>query len=172
MQLRLLISWVCVREFPGGLVVRTLLWPQFDPWSGNKDHTLSCCTLCPKIKNKKRSSRHGAAEINVTRNHEVAGSIPDLAQWVEDLALLWLWCRPAATTSSLLLAWEPPYAAGAALKQTKKEKLAKWDWPNHKSPLKIGVEVRDSRTQKFKAWEGFKTPLLALKMEWTIQQGR
>ena len=27
-----------------------------------------------------------------------------------DLALLWLWCRPAATALILPLAWEPPYA--------------------------------------------------------------
>ena len=33
------------------------------------------------------SSHHGSAEMNPTRNHEV-GSIPGLAQWVKDLALL------------------------------------------------------------------------------------
>ena len=34
------------------------------------------------------SSRHGAAETNLTRNHEVVGSIPGLTQWVKDLVLL------------------------------------------------------------------------------------
>ena len=37
-------------------------------------------------------------------------------------ALLWLWRRPAATALIQPLAWEPPYATGAALKRQKKTK--------------------------------------------------
>ena len=67
---------------------------------------------------------------NPTRNHEISGSIPALAQWVKgsgiavscgvgcrrgsDPTLLWLWRRPVATAPIRPLAWEPPYAAGAA----------------------------------------------------------
>ena len=32
------------------------------------------------------SSYHGTAEMNLTRNHKVSGSIPGITQWVADLA--------------------------------------------------------------------------------------
>ena len=71
--------------------------------------------------------------MNLIRNHEVAGWIPDLVQWVKDpelqLAvvqvadvdptLLWLWRRLAATDPIRLLAWESPCATGAAPEKTK-----------------------------------------------------
>ena len=80
-----------------------------------------------------RSSCHGGVETNPTRNLEVAGSISGLAQWLRiiatscgvgcrrglDLALLGLWCRPEATAPIRPLAWEPRYAAGAALEKAK-----------------------------------------------------
>ena len=36
----------------------------------------------------RRSSHHGAAEMNPTRNHEFMGSIPGLDQWGKDSVLL------------------------------------------------------------------------------------
>ena len=80
---------------------------------------------------KNWSSHRGAAEMNLTGNHEVLGLIPGLAQWVKesniavscgvghrpgsDLVLLWLCHSPAATALIRPLAWEPPYAVGVAL---------------------------------------------------------
>ena len=53
------------------------------------------------------------------------GSIPGLAQWVIDLALLWLWCRLAAAAPVQPPDWELPCAAGVALKKVKKKKKKK-----------------------------------------------
>ena len=64
---------------------------------------------------------------NPTRNHEVASLIPGLAQWVKDPAWLWLWHRPVAIAPIRPLAWEPPYATGAALKDKKTKKKKKFN---------------------------------------------
>ena len=66
-----------------------------------------------------------AAETNPTRNHEIADSIPGLAQWINDLAFP-LSCGvglrqrlgfggPAAVAQIRPLVWEPPYAACAVI---------------------------------------------------------
>jgi len=47
-------------------------------------------------------------------------------RWGSDPMSLWLWCRVVATASIGPLAWEPPYAAGAALKCKNKKFMAKY----------------------------------------------
>ena len=75
--------------------------------------------------------------MNPTRNQEVVGSIPWPHSVGEGSSIamscgvgrrhgldpVLLWCRSAAVAPNGPLAWEPPYAAGAALKnkQTKKD---------------------------------------------------
>ena len=86
------------------------------------------------------SSRHGTVEMNLTRNHEVAGSIPDLGQQIKDLAAcgigcrcssdpVLLWYRPAAVVLIQPLAWEPPYAMGEALRRKEKSQQQKTSLP-------------------------------------------
>ena len=81
------------------------------------------------------SSHHSLAERNLTSVRTQV--IPGLDQWVKDpelpwavghrcgsdLVLLWLWHRPVVLAQIRCLAWEPPYAVGAALKLKKKKFL-------------------------------------------------
>ena len=46
-------------------------------------------------------------------------------RYSSDPTLQWLWCRLAASAPIQPLAWEPPYAPGAALKKTKDKKKKK-----------------------------------------------
>ena len=52
-----------------------------------------------------------------------------------DPTLLWLWCRPVSTGPIQPLAWEPPYASGAALENAKRQK-------KKKKKKRLGTEKR------------------------------
>ena len=58
------------------------------------------------------------------------------------VAVLWLWCWPATTAPFRPLAWEPPYATGAALKKKrpkkKKQKPVFFIWNLHSFSLLSG----------------------------------
>ena len=90
---------------------------------------------------------------NLTRNREVAGSIPGLAvncgvgrRHGLDPELLWLWCRLVATAPTRPLAWEPPYTSGAALEKGKRQK--------QKTNKKTSVMKNDKfkKIQSLKSW--------------------
>ena len=61
-----------------------------------------------------------------------------------DLALLWLWCRPAATALSSPLAWELSYAEGSALKTKTK--------PNEQTNKKNPDQSTTTHDESHKKW--------------------
>ena len=96
--------------------------------------------------------------MNLTRNHEVSGSIPGLSQWVKDLVscgvgcrhgsdlvLLWLQCRPAAEAPIRILAREPPCAMGAAQEMEKRQKKNNTSW-------RLEAPVSPGFRQIFQIW--------------------
>ena len=66
---------------------------------------------------------------NLTKNHEVASSIPGVAVSCGvgsrrglDPMLLWLWCRLVVTAPIRPIVWEPPHATGVAQETAKRQK--------------------------------------------------
>ena len=127
------------------------------PWREQSVMTgeCDCCFRCEdsnatiqrtlKIKETLEFPYHGTKEMNLTRNHEIVGLIPGLAQWVKDLGnpwagvvcrhssdltLLWLWCRLAALAQIGPLAWEPPLPRVHPSKDKTKQNqtLTEWKW--------------------------------------------
>ena len=115
---------------------------------GLKQHTFILLqSLRSEVSNEVRRMKSGvpvqlpgSVVMNPSSIHEDAGLIP--GPWSvglrirccccgihgrgsSDLALLWLWCRLAATVLMGPLAWELPYAAGAVPKRFKKRKKEK-----------------------------------------------
>ena len=60
-----------------------------------------------------------------------------------DLVLLWLWRRPAATAPIRPLAWEPPYATGAAPQRQK----AKTNKQTKKKPPRLQTKPQNYSNQ-------------------------
>jgi len=97
------------------------MWLRCRPAAAAQIHPLACerpyaaDVALKREKRKEIKSTPGVPVLaqwlaNLTRNHEVAGLVPALAQWVNvavscgvgcrlslDPALLWLWRRPGAT---------------------------------------------------------------------------
>ena len=71
-----------------------------------------------------------------------------------NLALLWLWSRPAAVAPIQPLAWEPPCAVGAALKKTGKKKSDQLAPARLEETLGCREERRDEKEEEKKGSGG------------------
>ena len=82
---------------------------------------------------------------------------------------LWLWCRPAAAGPILPLAWELPYAAGAALKRPKRKRKERKK-KSFSSPLSLPQNLMFLLLSVSDAW----CPMLVLHEsargeQWSLQ---
>ena len=75
-----------------------------------------------KKRKKERSSHHGSVEINLTSIHEDQDWSLALLSGLGIRCFGELWYRLAAVAPIIPLAWETPYAMGAALKRQKRKK--------------------------------------------------
>ena len=150
-------SMVCGPEtsaLPGNWLVIQKLKPYSRPHElDSAFNSIPMWTVCTLINEKHWSSCRGLAETNLTKSMRTQvqslGLLSGLRIWCchscggchrcgSDPALLWLWCRLAATNLIPSLAWEAPYAAGAALrrqKEKKKKKKRKHLWSKIFYPL-------------------------------------
>ena len=69
-----------------------------------------------------------------------------------DPTLLWLWCRLEATAPIKPLAWEPPYAAVAALEKAKRQKIKTKQTTTTTKKLHFSLQlvVRNKRSYVYK----------------------
>ena len=81
-----------------------------------------------------------------------------------DLALLWLWHRPAATAPIRTLAWEHQYAMGTASKRPKKKKKKK---KKKKDKKKKKQERKTVQKKKKKKADTTKKRTEASDIPWT-----
>ena len=88
-----------------------------------------------------RSSRRGSAEINLTGNHDVVGSIPGLTQWVKVRHCHELWCRSQTWLRS-----------GVALTVAQAGSYSSSSAPNLGTSICCGYGPKKKKKKKKKNW--------------------
>ena len=134
---------------------------QYSTWVYPHPHPCIKSSLDEESDRRKQSSGSShcsSVETNQNSIREEAGSIPGPLQWVKDsallravvwvrrcgsdLALLWLWCTPAAIALIWPLAWEFPYAPHMPPPQKKeRKKIEFWFQRNRLALFSTATEL-------------------------------